>query len=234
MVVGTGRGRPATVAIAGILMCMLFLSSLSSSARAEDLTLSGTSYTVISKIIDGNNIYLIVRPADEDGLVGDIFFTKSVDGGASYSQLFRLNPPCCNDNAVFHLTMIKSGNYLFAAWDTEGKILYRKSSSLGDSWQFLRFLTLGASFDPNLAAVGKTVYLAYDDVDNGIIYFKRDLNDGKGFSVRQRLATCGNLPAIGEASGDYVRVEWNDNCVSKHFYRESFDRGVTFGPATPG
>jgi BNR repeat-like domain len=166
-----------------------------------------------------NHIHIVC----EDYITGneDIYYTKSTNGGETWSTLKRLTWTSAQstDAAV----AIDSGDSIHLVWNdymsaSDDEIYYRKSTDGGSTWSAAKKITStsGYSSTPALTIdAGDTIHLVWSDntPGNWEIYYKKSTDGGSTWSASQRLTwNSGNsqYPAVATDSGKTVDVVWQD------------------------
>jgi ethanolamine utilization microcompartment shell protein EutL len=198
-------------------------------------------------IVIGNVIYVVWSEDTTGSESGDaeIFFTKSVNGGATFTQKINLsNNP--GDSNLPSIGVFR--NIVHIVWSdrtTEsgsGEILYRKSFNGGNTFANAINLsnTQSGSSIPSLA-FNNNLYLVWEDQqgpDNFDIVFRKSNNNGITFDAALNLS---NNPGdsrsakIG-ASQDNVYIVWDDRTGKilgrDVFFIRSTNGGISFGATT--
>jgi TolB protein len=202
-----------------------------------------------------NNIYVVW--SEKPGLFSgnfEILFSKSVDGGATFSP-----PEIVSNNAGNSLTprITESDGILYVVWSdktggTSGKydIRFSKSSDMGDNWDPSVKLSSnsGDSLTPSIAASGSDVYVVWSDKTGGTsgkfdIQFKKSVDGGTTFTPNTASGTKvssnsgESLTPDIDVSASGIFVVWSDTSggTSKKFdilFKKSTDGGMTFLPNT--
>ena len=132
----------------------------------------------------GNNIHVVW----EDDAPGqrDIFYRRSTDGGASFTEPIKnlsSNPMFSNDAKI-----AATGNFVHVVWedDTPGNrdILYRKSLNGGTTFpNVIKNLSDNSGFSSGaaLALSGGNVYVVWADSTVGEILYRTSANNGDIF-----------------------------------------------------
>ena len=132
------------------------------------------------------------------------------------------------------------GNNVYVAWrdDTTGKgdIYFKASGNNGAEFNGTKRVgkTNETSSDPQIAASGNNVYVAWRDetTGNGDIYFKVSMDGGNSFEPTDKLARTAVVssdPKIS-LSDNNVYILWRDDVAGKGVlnYRASDDGGISF------
>jgi len=153
---------------------------------------SGSSYY---PDIVGYGSYLYVVWDDVSSGNDDVYFRRSIDGGASWQSQKRLT----NNAGVSEYTAIAVGGLLgsdlYVVWedDTPGNddIYFIKSTDKGVTWQTNKNLSnnSGGSDFPDIAVNGSNVYVTwYDDTPgNPEIVVRKSANGGEAWQASQRI-----------------------------------------------
>jgi hypothetical protein len=170
----------------------------------------------------------------------EIYFKKSVNGGASWSANQRLTWTSAQSKNP--AIAIDGWGYIHLAWQesTPGntEIYYKKSTNGGTSWTANQPLTAnsGISECPAIAVNSAGhVYVVWHDNASGNyeIYYKKSANNGVSWSAIKRLTWNGGIsknPSIAIDGSDYVHIAWDDstpgNC--EIFFKKSVNGGTTW------
>ena len=203
---------------------------------------AGNSYTSYNNAnvmaASGNVVHLVYT--DERGLAGEVYYQRSIDGGASWQTAVQLTS---NDGRFSgYPTIVVSNNEVHVAWtdrrNGNDDIYYRKSSDGGTTWGTETRITNDPadSSYPSLSVSGPVLHLVWTDnrFDDGEVYYCRSLNSGMTWGDRIRLTNhIGNSvnPSVSAADND-VHVVWQDdrNGNTEIYYKRSTDSGLTWGP----
>lgn len=173
----------------------------------------------------------------------EIFYKRSLDGGATWGEDVRLtfNAAPSEDPCV-----AVSGSAIHVVWsdirDGNWEVYYKRSVDGGTSWGADTRLTIDAneSVSPSVAVSGITVHIVWQDTRdaNDEIYYKRSSDGGVTWSADTRLTnteTASEIPCIA-ASGQRVFIAWEEETSGEGTYeiyhRGSADGGSTWGAAT--
>jgi hypothetical protein len=189
-------------------------------------------------VVSGNNVHVVW----EDFTPGnfDIFYRKSTDGGASFTDPIKnlsSNMFSSRNPAVATL-----GSDVHVIWSdtTPGNsdILYRRSTDGRSTFpNIIKNLSdnAGLSELPAIAVSGTNVHIVWDDatLTNFDILYRRSTNDGSTFPnvIINLSSNAGDsaFPAIAISSNNVYAI-WDDD-TSGDFeivYRTSSDDGATF------
>ncbi|MRN61357.1 MAG: hypothetical protein FIO03_04785 [Nitrosopumilales archaeon] len=173
--------------------------------------------------ISGNNVYVVWTEAitggspSAGGRNSDIFFSKSTDNGASFTNpvgLTNYKPGIKQEPKI-----AISGKNLYIIWSDyslgAAEIFFTKSTDNGTS--FSSPLALGTSFgavgETRLAAYANNVYVMWigsaNNVDAGAVLFKASTDNGSTFGNTTSLSNKGiaSKPEMSLA-GNSVYVVW--------------------------
>jgi hypothetical protein len=116
--------------------------------------------------ISGNNTYVVW--SDDSPGTADIFFTKSTDGGETFSKPVNLSN---NTRGSFDPVLAISKNHIFVAWDDDipgnADILFTKSTDRGNSFSIKPInlsKNVGRSLYPDVAVSrSNNSYIVWSD-----------------------------------------------------------------------
>jgi len=147
------------------------------------------------------------------GAPPDIFYKRSLDGGASWGPDTRLT---FASGFSANPSITVSGDTVHLAWadDRTGNdnIFYKRSTNQGGTWSTDTNLTnlLSYGTNPAISASGSLVHLAWVN-DGQDVFYKRSWDNGNHWTPGTRLAAgTGAFPSIS-ASGSNVHIAWVDD-----------------------
>ena len=205
--------------------------------------------------VSGNNVYVVW--ADQTTGSGDIYFNRSIDGGATFSDT-PINLSNNSGRSVDPKIAI-SGNNVYVIWrdnvaPESFDILFKRSTDNGATFSDTPINLSnnpGSSDSPQIAVSGNNVYVVWADgaTGNGDIYFRRSTDDGATFFGDSGTNLSHNIGASSEpkiaatisgssnsSSINNVYVVWADKTTTTGnadiYFRKSTDGGVTFSAAT--
>jgi ethanolamine utilization microcompartment shell protein EutL len=185
--------------------------------------------------VAGDNVYIVWADDSASGEF-DILYTRSTDGGATFSSVENLS----NDpgNSIGLVTIAALDNNVYVAWRdfTEQEIFYRRSDDGGTTFNAIVNLSnnSGGSAAPVLAVSGNNVYVIWIDniFGNNQVLYRRSTDGGVTFEETINLSNSpGNSGlATMATSGVNVYVMWEDDATGnvEILYRRSTDGGSTF------
>lgn len=196
------------------------------------------------------NVY-VVWTDDSKGNF-DIFFTKSTDGGNTFSKPLNLsnNPGLSYQPSI----SIDENNTVYIVWtdNSQGNynILFAKSVDNGDTFTKPIALgnTNGVSNFPSITTLGNnTVYIVWSHKNNTDfnpsntqnqtqtydVFFTRTFDRGNTISKPVNLSedpANSQSPVVAVSGRDNVYVLWTDNSIGTYetFFTRSLDGGSTF------
>ena len=187
----------------------------------------------------GDNVYVVWSDFQAYG-AGDIFFTRSIDGGASFEDIMNLS---FNVGASEEPRIAVFGNNVYVVWQDyspgNSEVLFARSTDGGRSFGSLVNLsnTPVGSIGPDIAASGTNVYVIWSDFTAGNfeIFLRRSSDNGASFGNAVNLsmdARTSSNGAISTSNSD-VYVVWRDETSGNPeiLFRMSNDGGATFGSA---
>src|SRR5262249_4785077 len=183
----------------------------------------------------GSDVYVVWY--DDTPGKNDIFFTRSTDGGASFSEPQNLSNN--QANAISPL-IAAEGRNVYVVWEDTSPgnfdIFFTRSTDMGASFSVPQNLSnnRGTSGISQIAVAGSDVYGVWMDgtAGNGDIFFAHSTDGGASFSVLQNLsdnAGVSSSPHIAVA-GSNVYVVWMDDTPGNAdiFFASSTDGGASF------
>jgi hypothetical protein len=181
--------------------------------------------------ISGNTIY--VAWTGSSGGNSQIDLRISKDGGNSFGSTKVIT----RDSAAPVLRA--SGNNLYAAWDSDGEIFFKRSSNQGSTFSKTINVSQNPTFsnDPIISSSGNTLYVVWsDEAGQGAsdILFKRSTNGGSSFTHVRNISS--NLASAKDPSlskdGSNVQVAWEDKSKGNPevFLKKSTNFGMNFNP----
>ena len=165
----------------------------------------------------GANVHVVW--ADRTPLDYEIYFRKSTDGGATWQAVRQLTD---NEGESWNPRIAVEGANLFVVWwdaSTPGndEIYFIKSDNGGATWRTATRLTYkaGISTEPDVAASGANVYVAWTDwfPGNPEIYFRKSADSGATWETAKRLTNrdlSSYSPTVAVSDAN-VYVAWHDN-----------------------
>jgi hypothetical protein len=173
----------------------------------------------------------------------EIFFSRSSDGGAAWTQAVNVsNNPGISFTPVVGVD--DAGNLNAAWWDTSHtnrEIFFSRSTDEGVTWSQPEDLThnSGRSDEPAMAVGGSgTIYLVWEDKTPGNwdILFTRSRNGGASWSPLKNISknpAHSSWPAIAVDGSGHINVAWNDYTTGSRrvFFSRSSDGGTTWSSA---
>jgi hypothetical protein len=187
---------------------------------------------------------------------GDIFFARSLDGGATFAKPINLSASRGGDgkgritrdiwhNGSLDLAIAQDGT-LYAAWtEYDGPLWLARSHNRGESFTTPILIAGGGNDSPTRApalavAPGNTVYLAWTPGENAAadIHVARSDDGGRTFarpSIVARTGSYSDAPKLAVDSKGVLHVVHAESAGGPfdryHVrYARSLDRGRTFEP----
>jgi len=174
----------------------------------------------------------------------EIYYTKSTDGGATWTASRRLT--WTSGSSLYPALAVGFSGNLHLVWydDTPGnsEIYYRKSSNGGVTWTTSQRLTFtsGRSIYPAIAvdSIGSVHVIWSDETPGNLeIYHKKSTDGGATWTANQRLTWTLGAASYGASiavnpSGT-LQLVWNDFAPGNEeiYYRKSTDGGTTWTPS---
>jgi hypothetical protein len=194
----------------------------------------GTAYDNFQMIADDDGLHLIlVEFMEEQEEFKWPYYTRSVDGGATFSEPVRVGE---QDNVEgVRLFSDNAGTlYMYACTFDFTSYVY-VSTDGGATWAEKLILGGAQVSNPDFAVADGTVHMVYGAVFGGaeIAHSTTD-DDGDTWStpvaVSQGAGSHSQLPSIA-LDGSAIHVAWEDDRIEHFeiFYSNSADGGATFG-----
>jgi len=197
--------------------------------------------------VSGNNVYIILTGfgsgvEDQD----DIFFKKSSNGGANFSDTINLSN---NIGSSFNPKIAVSGKNVYVIWqddtgNTGGNtsIFFQKSSDSGTTFSQTINLSNDTGFatDPQLSLFGSTIHVIWRDDTPGPdeTFSKRSINSGNSFSESLNISKSVDTDSINGkvyAIANKVYIVWTEGDIDEGrtsiLASASSDNGATFSQA---
>src|SRR5881409_2238281 len=184
----------------------------------------------------------------------DIYFTKSSDGGRTWSTPLRVNDDIGNVAQAQPRVALDPANNVYIAWtDTRGgtnDIYFSKSINGGASFSAnvrVNEVTTNSQSEPALAVDPVNphlVHVVWTDIRSGVfgpdIFYANSTDGGLSFNPSARVNNDAGgseqgAPAIAVALNEDVYVVWRDPRTPAKgpdiYFSKSSDRGATWTPS---
>jgi hypothetical protein len=199
--------------------------------------------------ISGNNIYLIWEHSPKNN--GEIYFTRSVDNGASFEKARNLgNSTGLNG----YPQVVANGDNVYVVWhDATNGISFTRSVDNGASFEKARNLgnSTASNGHPQIMSQGTNLYVAW--VNNspqhrGQIIFTRSIDNGASFEVPYIIHEVANEGLNGtifqtriasDSANKNIFLIWQSGRIVEHarvqarisdiFFTRSTNNGASFG-----
>ncbi len=171
----------------------------------------------------------------------EIFYIKSLNGGATWSKVKRLT--WTSGSSLYPAITTDPSNYIYVVWNEfipgNPEVFHRRSATGGVTWTGAINLSSsgGGSLSPDIAAgSARAVHVVWEDNKHGgsgEIFHRRSSNRGITWTVAKRLTwTIGrsSRPAIAADSADSVHVVWEDvtSGLAEVHYKRSTNASSTW------
>ena len=181
---------------------------------------------------------------DRDGHIGEIYYKRSTDAGATWQADTSLTMGLPNS---YYPCVAASGSEVHLVWWSENggyhDIFYKRSLDNGMTWSGNALLTTVSNWAgcPTIAVSGSMVHIVWEDDRDSPqwpeIYYKKSSDRGItwGPDVRLTYNPAPSWEPNVAASGQRVHVVWydeRDSMGTNLFYLRSLDDGITWGPET--
>jgi len=197
---------------------------------------NNTGGSVCPKIaVDGSKIYIVWYDSTPGNI--EIFFVRSIDGGATWKTAHRLTN---NAGGSYWPVIAVAGSNIYVAWydDTPGnsEIFFRKSTDGGATWQSSKKLTnnSGESSYPAIGVYGSRIYVVWmdDTPGNNEIYLRKSADGGGTWQTAKKLSNNAGDSEDPDISviGSQIHVTWDDYTPGNWdiYFRQSGDGGTNW------
>jgi hypothetical protein len=186
----------------------------------------------------GNNVYVVWQDYSAATNNIDIYFRKSTDGGASFTDVINLSN---NAGVSQNFQLITSGNNVYVVWQdgTPGnyEVFFTASTTGGASFTDVINLSnnAGVSSLPQISTSQNNVFVVWQDnsLGNYEVFFRSSFDHGSNFNNPINLSGNRGSSYNQEIaiSSNNVYITWQDGTFSTSdiFFRTSGDKGITFG-----
>ncbi len=193
--------------------------------------------------VDGSNVYAVWRSLQgaicyPTGCFNDIFFTKSSNGGASFSTPIDVSHDVYQ--SLWPVVASSGGNsYIYVAWENNSafynnpQVVLSRSTDGGSTFGAATDLSNDVGYTQNiaLAASGSNVYIVWQDQTPGNyhVFYRLSTDYGVDFSPTVDLSNGpAGPPTLSLTASGSVYVAWTYG-PGGVFVRRSMDGGNTFG-----
>lgn len=183
------------------------------------------------------NVYLVW---EDDGNGGDILFSKSEDGGNSFSNPTKVN----TDGGASSPQLVASGDNVIVLWNKQPNMVELATSTDGGN-SFGNQLVWGEESNDiggaQLSAIGENnvLVLLYGLTDDSPhpIFLARSNDGGRSFGIpavvtNNATITLDKIPQMVTSENKIVYVAWHTG--DKMLLTRSTDAGITFGETPHG
>jgi len=165
---------------------------------------------------------------DSLGSYEDVFYVRSSDSGAHWSEPAWLSP---RDNKGDVGPSIAAGvNDIHVVWSRfSGDVCYRKSTDGGSTWGTIDTTLLWRGRHPQIAIVGDSLYLVAVGQNDRLTYFRKSTNHGSSWLPTVTLGPGWQQPQVlVQRNLVHVFVEVLRPNAGEVFYTRSTDGGQTW------
>jgi len=226
-------GRFKGVVVWGV--CLLLAAALPGAWTVKRITNNAGESENPAIATNGSNIF--VAWDDDTPGNGEIYFRRSVDGGATWQNAKRLTN---NEGFSGYPDIAANGQNVYVVWQNgdsgNENVYFRKSPDGGATWNAAKRLTFdsGPADRPAVAVIGANVYVAWRDDSSGNTetYIVRSTDGGVTWKSAMRLSNSpldSSTLAIA-VNTSYVYVVWDKVAADDTaiFFRRSADNGATW------
>ncbi len=187
---------------------------------------------------EGNNVYIVWQDTTP-GINFDIFSSRSIDGGLTFSEPENISE---NTEGSFAPQISSDGDNVYVVWyDTapgSPDIFFARSTDGGLTFSDPKNISenTGGSQIPQISSNGNNVYVVWEDTTttdgNSDIFFARSTDGGLTFSEPKNISESTGISSTTQISsdGDNVYVVWHDDTPGNFdiFFARSTNGGLTF------
>lgn len=217
----------------------LFFIGIASASWSAPMDVSNDTGAVQPAIAaDAGAVYLAW--SDFTPVNDEIFFSKSTDGGATWSPAVNVSN---NDGDSYYSVIAVEAGTVYLAWQAgepgDWDIFFSKSTDGGATWSAAVNVSnnVGVSVNPAMVVNAGTIHIAWLDgaPGNNEIFFSKSTDGGVTWSpavnVSNNTAQSGN-PAIALDAGT-ICLAWHDETPGfpDIFFSKSTDGGATWSTA---
>ena len=198
------------------------------------LTYSVRDAIIPSLAVSGLSVYVVWAECDYSAHTDDVYFRKSVDGGATWQATMRLSYSTDLNYPDMTPAIAVSGSNVYVVWYDEPagnqEIYFKKSSNGGVVWQATQRLTfnLDWSWEPAVAVDGSIIHVVWDS--DGL-YYKKSHDAGTTWMTSRMLASVGASPCLAVDSSGGIHLAcygWPAGEESEIYYLKSPNAGTTW------
>lgn len=200
-----------------------------------------TDASYLSIAASGDDVYVVWDETDGVGNDIDLYFSKSIDGGVSFSTPVKIN----NSTQFGRPAIAVDGTNLFVVWQSEdtplgtASIFLVTSSDSGDTWgsNVVNVSNnTGHAFNAQVTASGIDVYVIWEDLSaTPEIFLAKSTDGGNSFSTPANISQNSEYSSVphmllSDTGTLYVVWEQGDGFNSNVVFTTSTDGGDTFDP----
>ena len=185
--------------------------------------------------VSGSNVYVVWLQWNAESTLGDIFFKRSADNGATWSA--NINISTSGKIFTSQPRIAFSGTNVYIVWDEEqqpvpGDVFFRRSTDNGATWKSIVNISNNpedTNQHPRIIASGNNVYVTWNHYPAYEALFRRSTDGGATWKTIVNLSD--GFAASGTAriavSGSNVYIAWSEGGI---LFRHSTDNGATWQP----
>ena len=198
-----------------------------------DPDVTGLVVTCVGDV--GDNRFVYVVWLDNTPGVSDVFFSRSTDGGETFSTPLNISQNSRSFGAG-EPQIVVSGNNVYIIWQNETRddgihIFFARSTDNGQTFSTPIDISQNPGSDPRIAAEGNNVYAVWQGSTSDI-FFAVSSNGGQIFDTPKNLSnnTGGSFNPEIAISGTNVYVIWEDDTPGNQdiLFARSTNNGQTF------
>jgi hypothetical protein len=217
--------------------------------RVNDVLGPGFFYPDIA--IDDNGTVFVVWE-DKIGGIFSIFFSKSYDGGNTWTPSIKVSDNPLIDGQRMPSLALDSDNNIYVVWidyiGADTNISFARSTNRGDNFTIWKQVNddpgIAKQYQPSIAVTDNNkIFVTWIDEREGgyNIYFANSTDGGNNFSINQKINNGPNISPVYtpsnavKAKGNHAFIVWQDDRKGDwdiYFSRSNFEPPIA-SPISP-